>query len=192
MEAADQTGEGGKHLSHKARSFLPCHRLICSVCFHLPWRAARNVNCMNEGQLFHFPGWPSTCQLHWKMQIETRMPWISRHTYSRRMDGCGRCLLQCQWGCGANPFITIYSVHADEPTIQSKSRFLRPARIICYFSRDDIWEGSCLWQWDFVIFIHTVLLLSMLVQWVPLALFKCSHSFSGIEGFSWPRGGLCN
>jgi len=47
MEVADQTGEGGKHLSHKARSSSPRVSLICGVCFHLPWRAARNVNCMN-------------------------------------------------------------------------------------------------------------------------------------------------
>lgn len=70
MEVADQTGEGGKHLSHKARSFSPCDRLICSVCFHLPWRGARNVNCMNEGQIFHFPGWPSTWRLHCKCKLK--------------------------------------------------------------------------------------------------------------------------
>lgn len=37
----------------------------------------------------------------------------------------------------------------------------------------------------FVIFIHTILLLSILVQWVPLVIFKC-FSFSDIEGFSLP------
>lgn len=71
MEVADQTGEGGKHLSHKARSFLPCDWLICSVCFHLPWCCARSVNCMNEGQIFHSPGSPSTWGLHCKCKLKT-------------------------------------------------------------------------------------------------------------------------
>lgn len=149
MEVADETGEGGKHLSHTARSFSPRDWLIRSVCFHLPWRGARNVSRVNEGQIFHFPVRPSIWRPLCKCKLKTgdhESVHIHIFTVYGRLESLSVSAPRALW---SRSFHHVYSVPCVEPTIHSKSHLFLSTCVICfYLPGQEIKEGGRLWLWS--------------------------------------------